>query len=378
MSGRFDHCIESGKADTTVSQPRPSEILLRMLLRMSDVSPVGRVYRPSWIDRLIRWIEQLPGPTWAFYLFVLLASILIVNAVRWFDGSLELGALDGFQTASTFYGVYALGLLHVLKRISGRSLESFRPALAGDDRTFTQLHFQLTTIPARGALIATGVGLLAAAAAVLFDPEVRSGFATSPITTIATVAVIYWAVVLVPILFYSTVRQLGLVAHIHRDATNIDLFQPGPLYSFSALSACAGLGLAFFNYYSVATDPTTFTNPVWLAVLIISVVLAVMFFLFPLYGMHRRIIEEKDRLEAAANKRLQATIGDLHERVDRRELSDADELNKTLTSLSLERQMLEKLPTWPWKPDTFRGFFTALLLPIILWLITRLLERIVF
>lgn len=94
--------------------------------------------------------------------------------------------------------------------------------------------------------------------------------------------------------------------------------------------------------------------------------------------MHRRIAAEKERLEAEANERLQTTIADLHQSVDRRELSDADELNKTLSSLSLERQILEKIPTWPWKSDTVRGFVTALLLPIILWLITRLLERIVF
>lgn len=338
----------------------------------------GPAYRPSWIDRFIAWIERLPGPPWAFYLFVLLASILIVNAVRWLDGSLELGALDGFQTASTFYGVYTLGLLHALKRISGSALASFRPALAEGERTYSQLHFQLTTTPAGGALIATGVGLLAAAAAVFFDRGVMSSFASSPATTIATVTVIYWAVVLIPILFYSAVRQLRLVAQIHRDATNIDLFRPRPLYSFSVLTATAGLGLAFFNYYSVATDPTTFTNPVWLAILIVSVLLAVVFFLLPLYGMHRRIAAEKERLEAEANERLQTTIADLHQSVDRRELSDADELNKTLSSLSLERQILEKIPTWPWKSDTVRGFVTALLLPIILWLITRLLERIVF
>lgn len=345
---------------------------------MSDAFEVHHPYRPSWIDRLVAWIERLPGPTWAFYLLLWLASILAVNAVRWVDGSLELGEFDGFQTASTVWGVYTLGLLHLLKRIAGSSLHSFRPALDADEQAYSQLHYQLTTTPAGGALIATGVGVLSAAAAVLFDPELMSGFASSPTTTVTTIVVTYWAVVVVPPLFYNTVRQLRLVAHMHRIATNINLFQPGPLYSFSALSACAGLGLAFFSYYSVATDPTTFTNPIWLATLIISVPLAVIFFLFPLYGMHQRIAAEKEGLENAANERVRATIADLHQRVDQRQLSDADDLNKTLTSLSLERQFLEKIPTWPWKPDTLRGFFTALLLPIILWLITRLLERLVF
>lgn len=56
--------------------------------------------------------------------------------------------------------------------------------------------------------------------------------------------------------------------------------------------------------------------------------------------MHQRIAAEKERLENAANGRVRATIADLHQRVDQRQLSDADDLNKTLTSLSLERQFL--------------------------------------
>lgn len=47
-------------------------------------------------------------------LFVVVASILAVNAVRWLDVSLELGEFDGFQTASTVWGVYTLGPLHLL------------------------------------------------------------------------------------------------------------------------------------------------------------------------------------------------------------------------------------------------------------------------
>jgi hypothetical protein len=32
------------------------------------------------------------------------------------------------------------------------------------------------------------------------------------------------------------------------------------------------------------------------------------------------------------------------------------------------------MPTWPWQPATFRGLLTALLLPLLLLLIQRLLE----
>jgi hypothetical protein len=56
-------------------------------------------------------------------------------------------------------------------------------------------------------------------------------------------------------------------------------------------------------------------------------------------------------------------------------MSTADALNKTLASLVVERELLAKIPTWPWQPGALTGFLTALLLPIILWLIQRILER---
>jgi hypothetical protein len=92
--------------------------------------------------------------------------------------------------------------------------------------------------------------------------------------------------------------------------------------------------------------------------------------------MHRRIAAETDRLEAETGERIRATIADLHRHVDQHKLDNADALNKTLSSLALERQLLERMPTWPWQTDTFRGFLTALVLPIVLWLITRVLERV--
>ncbi len=39
--------------------------------------------------------------------------------------------------------------------------------------------------------------------------------------------------------------------------------------------------------------------------------------------------------------------------------------------------MVEKLPTWPWRQGTIGAFVTAILLPIGLWLVTRLLERVI-
>ena len=39
--------------------------------------------------------------------------------------------------------------------------------------------------------------------------------------------------------------------------------------------------------------------------------------------------------------------------------------------------MLARVSTWPWSPGTLRGFGTAIVLPIALWLIYRVLDQLV-
>lgn len=67
----------------------------------------------------------------------------------------------------------------------------------------------------------------------------------------------------------------------------------------------------------------------------------------------------------------------IHETVDTRDFNLADQRQKTLSRLLAERQVLAVLPTWPWSPGTLRGFATAAVLPTALWLVIRVLERVV-
>lgn len=332
-------------------------------------------YPASWADHLIAWVDRLPLPGWLFYLLVWIGEIGVLNGAQWLGGSAPLGSVDLLRSAATFYGVFEFALLHYFQRVARRALENFRPALDAREDEYARLEYELTTIPARGARIATVLGLLLMVVAVQTDPLTTSARQTPSLSYFAYVLTGYWGVAVIPILLYQTVRQLRLVSEIHRIAPNIDLFQPAPLYAFSGLTVRVALALMMVSYYSAATDPTTFTNPLWYGLLSVSGVLAAAFFILPLYGMHERIRKEKEKLQGEADKRLVVLLSDLHQGIDRREFGDADALNKTIQSLNLEREIVGKLPTWPWQANTIRGFLTALILPIVLWFITRLLER---
>lgn len=56
-------------------------------------------------------------------------------------------------------------------------------------------------------------------------------------------------------------------------------------------------------------------------------------------------------------------------------MARADGLNRTLASLLVQRDILAKLPTWPWSTATLRGFGSAILLPMAIFVARQALSR---
>ena len=104
---------------------------------------------------------------------------------------------------------------------------------------------------------------------------------------------------------------------------------------------------------------------------------ALIAFVVPLYGLHTRLAAEKERLQGETEHRLKALLAELNHDVDSRDLTRADGLNKTLASVGQQREILAKLPTWPWSSGTLRAMTTAILLPLFLFVIQLVLSRII-
>ena len=62
--------------------------------------------------------------------------------------------------------------------------------------------------------------------------------------------------------------------------------------------------------------------------------------------------------------------------MDGLDLGRADALNKTLSSVLQQRDVLARLPTWPWSTTTLRAFVSAILLPLALFVVQRVLGQV--
>ena len=331
-------------------------------------------YSPSWVDRLTDRIDALPGPAWVPYAVVGVTVFIVAHVTAWAEGLVTASTLDPYVTSIAIYIVTSFAAIHYLDWAAGRAWAAFRPAVQLDDAEATRVAYELTTMPARPTLLWATLGAVFAigyTADVYGKPIDLEG---EPITFVLSLVLSLISFAAAAAFIYHTIRQLRLISRVHGYVDRVDLLHLDPLHAFAGVTATTAIILLGIVYLSVLTDPATFTSPTLFAFTIATIPLATACFVVPLYGIHQRIVAEKSARLAAVNGRLDAALRDLDRRADERDLSEADAFNKHLSSLLAQRDVIARAPTWPWAPETLRGFATALVLPIVLWLTFRLLE----
>jgi len=342
--------------------------------RASAAHPGSR----SWFDAALGWLVGLPGPTWLAYLGFTLLALAWTTAVGWLAHYVPAGSVTATQSSYAFFLVAPFAFAHVLNRAAARALDRFAPAVDASPVDLAGWRRDLTTIPPRIALLFLVIGAGMDLMSWLSDP-VAAQTAGAPIEGLVLraagefVLAGAWAVVIVHI-----VRQLRLVSRLHERAVQIDLFRPAPLHAFSQLTVRTGIGLALVAGYAIVTSPPELLlTPVSVVFVSFLIVTAAAAFALPLRGIQRRLAAEKERLLDGVNARLETAMGRLDAAVDAGELATMDGHQKALAALTQQRDFIARLRTWPWDPSTFRAFASAIALPIGLWLVTRILERVV-
>jgi hypothetical protein len=328
----------------------------------------------SWIDRLIRWIDRLPGPAWLFYLVGILAITLLINVVLWIDGSTAFGSYGSFQGIFPPFVLYFLALYHYLTRAGSRSLLEYRPLIEVDEAEFTRIDRELGTLPPQ-------LGWLGIVAAIISLPNfflsgqafgIHEPNTVLPYVVAGVAAVFFGSTIFC--LFLRSIRQLRLVHKLHARATNISLLELEPAHAFSGLTARTGAGIILLLMLGYIRDPSLVSG-VWVYSYLIMAAAAIGIFIVPILGMRDRLAQEKAHVLSVTSDLLQLTSDKLEERIRADDYANLQGMETAIRALIRKREMVEKISTWPWNPGTIRGFASTLLLPIFLWLATRLLGR---
>ena len=177
------------------------------------------------------------------------------------------------------------------------------------------------------------------------------------------------------VIYYHTVRQLRLVGRTVSMVGQFDLFRLDPVYAFSILTSRTGVGWVVLLTLTLLLVPLEIGTVPELTLLILQITLAMGAFLLPLRAVNRRLVSEKRRLLAELNQRTESALTRLHQLIDENTLQEVHELNDGLKGLTIERELLAKIPTWPWRSGLFTGFLSVIVFPIILFLVQFVLGR---
>jgi hypothetical protein len=343
----------------------------------STERPVAPPYAASWIDALVAWVGRLPGPAWAAYLVALVGFAVLNNVVFWLDGSLAPGTFAFTRSADAFFIVYFLALYHHLGSVGGRCLQAFEPLLDASPPERAATAWRLTRLPRRLGWVVVPIGLVVGVgsaagrdagmgldAARTLLPFVYQGLALS--FTVATMGA----------LAVQVVRQLRTVGGLHRRAAGIDLFHLRPAHAFATLTARTGSGLVGFVIVNAMIWWVDGAGAPLSASVTLSV-LAVLAFVLPLLGLRERLKAEKERALDRIDDGIKATLAQIQEQVEAGRHDEVGGLNTALNALLTSRKVVAGISTWPWETETLRSFASTLVVPIALWLITRLLGRLV-
>jgi hypothetical protein len=342
-----------------------------------DSAPAS--YRPGVFSRALAWMDSLPSHGWWIFPVSLGLLFAWTNGVLWATGLLPFGTIDPVSTLSTVYAPYTLLAIGYINRSSERALDAFWPATGWPESKKAAWRYDFMTSPGGYDLPTFVIGLLVAIAgfvsispsALLPGATVLAG--TDRVIVFAAylpVALLgYWLLLLA---LLHTTRQLRLVSRIHREASAIDPFDRAPIYAFSGLTVRTGLIYGLSGYYALVVNGAFQAGNVAVVVVLVAVLgVGITSFVVPLWGIHQRLVVEKDRMLRAVDRRMRAAGARLYEHVDAGEFDAGKPINDTLSGLRIVRDRFRELPTWPWPPNLLRGFLTALLLPVIVYILSR-------
>ena len=330
--------------------------------------------RPGLLSRVLGWADHLPGHGWWIYPLLYVLLIAWSHAVVWATGQVPIGEIQPLLVVGLIYSPFILGATAWINRSSGRALASFWPATGWPENEREAWRQRFVGSPARWDLVLIAIGIVVTVAAFLSAPVTSLPTSDRTILFVAYVLPAGLGYVAALLAIVHSAYQLRLVEQIHRQATAIDPFDRVSLYAFSSLTAQTGLTYVLIAYYSLTVNGAFQAGNIAGVVMLGAVFLiGVACFVLPLWGIHDRLVREKELLIRDVEVRVSRLGEEMYRRIDAGQFDATKVVSDALAGLTDLRKRIADIPTWPWRPQVLSGFLSALLLPVAIFLITRAL-----
>ena len=335
----------------------------------------GLTFPGSWIDQLQARLDRTSVGPWAVYGLLALVLAGGLHLAYWLPGSLAFPSLSLRLAWTGAYAPIILASLHYADRVATGSLSRFQPALQAGPADYDRALRRLTLLPSPSVGLALVLGAAFMWTLLRLDPTFLGLYTGQPLPDTAVTVVGWINSSMILIVLYYLVRQLTAVSAVHRSAGNVNLYDWQPMFAFSNLTYRTVVISVVVISCFVTVFPDVLQSPPALSSVVLGLLLTGAEFFLPLAGLHTKLQSEKHRLLSDARRRIQATLEELHQRIEAADVSSMQRMKDQLGSLLLEEDYLGKLRTWPWPPGLFLRVLGVIGLPIVLFVLQRVLQK---
>lgn len=337
----------------------------------------GEIFKPSWIDRFTDWVGRLPVRPWIFYMALGIGLVLVQIVFLWLDGGSLRSELLPVIVFNGLAVPYLLVLIWILDNQALTALERMKSVLDLSQPEFEAYKARIATMPFLAPLLA-GLAMVIFAGLlplVAMEPLRYASLEQLSLFTFVFQIIDKSSAFLFGVVLYHTIRQLRLVYSINSNHIQVNIFQLRPVQAFSRLTASTALGLVIFFYGWIFINPELLADPAILVVSIVFTLLAVLVFVWPLWGMHTLMVSEKEQALHEIEQQFELLFTKFNHCVAAGDYKEAEKLNGTIMSLEIQHKKVNDVPTWPWRSETARIVLTAVALPILLMIVQFFVQQ---
>lgn len=336
-----------------------------------------RPFKLSLIDRFNNWVKKLPIRAWIFFVVFGFVLVVVQVLVLWLEGGLQNVEILPVIIFNGLFTSFLPALIYLLDSQAVAALNAMRPVLDTSESEFDQYEYTLSNMPSPLPLV---VGLTMLVLVILMELLLTVPIRYAALENFRIFAVVFQVIdkssaFLFGVFIYHTIRQLLLVNAINSNHVRINLFHLGPSQAFSTLTASTAVGLVAGVYGWMLINPELLTDPVFFGFIVIITILAVSVFVWPLYGVHRRMEAAKEKVLHEIDLRFEVVFSKFNTGIHDDDYSAIEKLNGAISSLEIQYNRIAAIPTWPWRPETARFALSAIALPLVLAILRFLVER---
>lgn len=321
-------------------------------------------------------VKGLPVPYGVTYLtFFILVGVFNL-LVSWADGWLPVYTFSPIVFLFPLWFCFPLAIMTYLESVAVKALHDFRPLLKVSNETILQREYEFTTMPQKSVVLSSVFWGIVFVVSVPFT--FTTFFVGLHVGMLGTVILVVEGLITYltgSAIYYHTIRQLRLVNETVNMVQHFNLFRLEPVYAFSVVTSRTAIAWALLIALTQLIFPFQLAPIPTFALLVVQTLLAVLAFALPLRIVNQRLVAEKRKLLEEHQQRVESTLARLHRRIDEDAGGELPESNNAITALNAERDLLEKIPTWPWRARLFTGFLSVMVLPIVVFIIQLVIQR---